>query len=111
LHYHHTSTGHIPFREWLRSIRDPHTVARIDARLARVRQGNLGDAKKLGGGILELRLAFGPGYRNYFAVAGDYSLILLLGGSRVTQHRDIRRAKAYYADYHQRTISAGRELP
>src|SRR5947207_14356317 len=61
-----TSAGTVPFSEWFDRLADIRTQQRIDARLTRMRVGNFGDAKAVGGGVLELRLDFGPGYRIYF---------------------------------------------
>jgi putative addiction module killer protein len=61
--------------------------------------GNLGDHKSVGGGIWEARLAFGPGYRIYFGKDGDLIIVLLLGGAKASQGRDIRRAQEFWRDY------------
>ena len=97
-----TRTGVVPFEAWLRRLRDPQARARIRARLARVRLGNLGDAHAVGGSVWELRLDFGPGYRVYYAQIGSATLLLLAGGDKTTQQRDIRQAQAYFHDYQQR---------
>ena len=62
--------GRVPFEEWLDDLNDKKAVARILARLARVRQGNLGDCKPVGEGVSELRVGYGPGYRVYFGQKG-----------------------------------------
>jgi putative addiction module killer protein len=97
-----TRDGTIPFAEWLDDIRDKKVVARILARLARVRQGNLGDCKGVGEGVSELRVDYGPGYRVYFAQKRQTLVILLCGGDKRTQERDIQRAKQYWQDYIER---------
>lgn len=86
------STGRSPFAEWFKSIKDTATRIRIQNRLARVRTGNPGDTKAVGGEVFELRLDFGPGYRIYFARAGDAVVVLLAGGNKHTQQADISRA-------------------
>jgi len=91
--------GREPFTEWLNSIKDQQTVARIDNRLERVRRGNFGDYRSLGGGLYELRLQFGPGYRIYYGRIGEELVILLAGGDKSTQPRDIRRAQQLWEDY------------
>jgi len=98
-----TETGRNPFREWLHSLRDIQARARIRVRLNRVRLGNLGDCKAVGEGVLELKLDFGPGYRVYLGQAGDALVILLCGGDKQTQSRDIATAKVYWQSYRQRT--------
>ncbi len=97
-----TREGHVPFNEWLDELDDQNAVARILARLARVRQGNLGDCKSLGEGVSELRVDYGPGYRVYLGQKGRILVILLCGGDKRTQERDIQRAKRYWQDYKQR---------
>lgn len=82
------------FRAWLKSMRDKPTRSRIDARVKRVAYGLLGQTRTLGGGLEELKLDFGPGYRVYFARRGDRLVILLAGGDKSTQRRDIEMARA-----------------
>jgi putative addiction module killer protein len=91
-------SGQSPFRNWLRRL-DTAARARIQARVLRFEMGNLGDNKQLGGGVWEARLAFGPGYRVYFGRVGGEVVLLLLGGDKSSQRRDIERAKAYWANY------------
>jgi putative addiction module killer protein len=81
------------FTAWLAGLRDIAVRARIVARLARVRSGNLGDAKFFDG-IGELRIDVGPGYRLYFVKRGDALIVLLCGGDKSRQRNDIARAKA-----------------
>ncbi len=95
-----TKTGKTTFSEWLKQL-DKTTQAIIDTRIARVRGGNFGDCKRLTGadGIHELRIDFGPGFRVYFGKDGDTIIILLCGGDKRSQNRDIRKAKEYWQDY------------
>lgn len=81
------------FARWLRGLRDLHAKARIIARLRRVELGNLGDVKPIGEGVSELRITYGPGYRLYFVQRGGMLIILLCGGDKGSQDRDIARAK------------------
>lgn len=97
-----TADGKRPFDDWLGGFKDKVTLARIAARLNRVALGNFGDVKSVGAGVSELRLAFGKGYRVYFAQEGDKIILLLCGGDKGTQDRDIREAKAYLQDYRRR---------
>ncbi len=69
-----------PFEEWMHGLRDSQSRVRIRVRLARVRLGNFGDAHAVGGGIWELRIDYGPGYRVYYAQNGPATLPLLCGG-------------------------------
>ena len=71
-----------PFEQWISSIRDTRTSARIDNRLKRVRLGLLGDQRSVGEGVFELRLDFGPGYRIYFGRIGREEILLLTGGNK-----------------------------
>jgi putative addiction module killer protein len=82
------------FVEWRANLRDAIARKRIGARIDRLAFGNFGDAKSVGGKIFELRLDFGPGYRIYFARRGDTVVILLCGGDKSSQARDIEHAKA-----------------
>ena len=94
--------GRLPFDEWLRGLRDANAVARVLARIGRIRRGNLGDCKPVGDGVSELRVDYGPGYRIYFGQKGQTLVILLCGGDKRTQERDIRQAQEYWGDYQQR---------
>lgn len=93
-----TEGGKEPFSEWLGNL-DRITRNRVRARLDRVEQGNYGDHKSVGEGVLELRLFFGPGYRIYLAEDGDTLVVLLCGGDKDSQTRDIAKAKAYWQAY------------
>ncbi len=87
------------FGRWVRSLKDRAAVARIFIRVDRLKHGNPGDAKSVGEGVFELRLDYGPGYRIYFAKVGDLVVLLLLGGDKSTQNRDIREAIACWQNY------------
>lgn len=91
--------GRCPFDEWLGSLKDKRTKAVIATRLNRVVQGNFGLCKKLGEEVWELKIDFGPGFRIYFAEDGDTIVVLLCGGDKSTQTRDIEKAKEYWSDY------------
>lgn len=81
------------FSDWLRTLRDRKAAAIILARIGRVRAGLLGDVKAVGEGVNELRVDYGPGYRVYFARKGKQLVILICGGDKSTQEKDIKRAK------------------
>ena len=98
-----TEEGAVPFAVWMDGLRDVQARAQTQRRLARVRLGLLGDCKSVGGGVYELRIASGPGYRVYFAQIGQTVVLLLCGGDKSTQAADIAKAKAYWADYQERT--------
>ncbi|RYE82121.1 MAG: type II toxin-antitoxin system RelE/ParE family toxin [Hyphomicrobiales bacterium] len=82
------------FAEWLAALSDRNARARIEIRIDRLALGNAGDVKPVGGGVSELRIAYGPGYRVYFVQRGDLLVILLCGGDKPSQDRDIGLAKA-----------------
>lgn len=82
------------FDRWLRALRDRNAVVRIAARLDRLAAGNPGDVKAIGGGLHELRIDCGPGYRVYFVHRGPVVVILLCGGDKSTQEKDIKKARA-----------------
>jgi putative addiction module killer protein len=94
--------SHEPFTKWFLSIRDTSVQQRIQARLTSVRAGNLGDHRSVGGGISELRLDFGTGYRIYFGQVDTTIVLLLCGGDKSSQQRDIERAKNYWIEYKER---------
>ena len=94
-----TSSGREPFNEWLNSIRDIETQARIRARLERLEDGNLGDCQSVGEGVFELRIHFGSGYRVYFGQIDNTIILLLCGGDKSSQRRDIERSKIYWLEY------------
>jgi putative addiction module killer protein len=85
------------FAKWLRGLRDAKAKARILARLESARPGNLGDTRTLGGGLHEMRVHVGPGYRVYFARRRRTVLLLLCGGAKSSQARDIERARLLLA--------------
>ena len=81
------------FAKWLRRLRDLQTKAAILTRIERVEDGNFGDHRSVGGGISELRIHVGQGYRVYYLIRGRKVVILLCGGDKSSQQRDIRRAQ------------------
>lgn len=82
------------FAAWIAKLSDQQAVRRITIRLARLEVGLLGDVKPVGAGVSELRINYGPGYRVYFAQRGAVLILLLCGGDKGTQARDIAKAKA-----------------
>ena len=81
------------YARWFDSLRDPRARARINVRIRRLSLGNPGDIRPVGEGVSELRIDYGPGYRLYFVHRGAELIILLAGGDKRTQERDIRKAK------------------
>jgi len=82
------------FDQWLRGLRDPIAKARVAARIRSAQAGNFGDCEPVGDGISEMRIHAGPGYRVYYARHGEVVYLLLCGGDKSSQKRDIQQAKA-----------------
>jgi putative addiction module killer protein len=93
-----TADGRAPFSEWMDLETEP-ALGKVMARLKRVQLGNLGDHRGVGEGVYELRIDFGSGYRVYFGEDGKRLIVLLIGGTKKTQTRDIETAKRYWSDY------------
>lgn len=87
------------FDKWLRKLNDRNAKARILFRLQRAENGNLGDVKEIGGGLSEMRIMYGKGYRLYFRRVDNQLILLLIGGVKDTQDRDIERAKKIWNTY------------
>lgn len=93
------ATGKEPYIDWEKSL-DKTTSVRVDARLTRIREtGNLGIYEFVGNGVFELKLDFGAGYRIYFGFKTNRSLLLLFGGSKKSQQKDINKAKEYWEEH------------
>jgi putative addiction module killer protein len=93
-----TASGRTPFTEWIERL--AFNVQRIIyKRLDRIALGNFGDTKSLGDGVYELRFDTGPGYRVYYGLDGDTIVLLLSGGDKSTQVKDIKQAKEYWNEY------------
>ncbi|MDE1901857.1 MAG: type II toxin-antitoxin system RelE/ParE family toxin [Alphaproteobacteria bacterium] len=91
--------GFEPFTDWLYGLRDVMGRKRILARVVRLEYGDYGDCEPVGEGLSELRLFFGPGYRVYFGEHDGKIIVLLCGGDKATQSKDIQKAKAYWKEY------------
>ena len=101
LRYYLTAGGENPFESWFDDL-DAPAAAKVSVALVRLGQGNTSNAKPVGEGVLEYRIDWGPGYRVYFGRDGETLVILLTGGTKQRQQRDIAKAKELWADYKQR---------
>ena len=111
-----TLRGDDPFGDWLDTMRDRNAAYKIIARVNRLALGNPGDSRALDGGVFELRVNVGPGYRVYFARVGKVIMLLLCGGDKSTQQKDIDHAKRNLKNYQSREAAqkgkrTGREPP
>lgn len=94
--------GRSPFAQWFLGLTDMAGAARITSSIDRMRAGNLGDHKSVGGGVFERRVDFGPGYRVYFAREGSRVVLLLGGGTKKRQAQDIETARQRWANHRRR---------
>lgn len=81
------------FSDWLSSLKDSRARSRVLSRIDRMREGNFGDAEPIGDGLSEARIHYGPGYRVYFMQQGDVIVVLLCGGDKSSQTKDIKQAR------------------
>ena len=101
-----TVAGNVPFTEWLDDLPDLQARARIRARVDRLETGNPGRYEDLRGGLRELKIDWGPGYRVYWAQIGQTIVLLLCGGDKRSQTKDIETARKYFAQYMERKDEA-----
>jgi len=102
IEFYRTPSGRNPFDDWFESIREMHTRSKILTRLDRLKLGNFGDCKAIGDGLAELRIHYGPGIRIYYSKIGNKMILLLCGGDKGSQTKDIKRAKEYLEEYQSR---------
>lgn len=95
-----TEYGDCPFDVWFDKLKDKRAKAKILVRLERVKAGNLGDHKSVGDDVYELRIPEGKGYRVYYGNDDGILVLLLCGGDKTTQSKDVDQAKQYWSDYH-----------
>ena len=98
--------GQSPYAKWFDRL-NVAAAAKVATALIRMEQGNLTNTKRLGGGVVESRIDFGPGYRIYFGRDGDRIIILLGGGTKKRQQSDIEKAKALWKEYKKRKRQEG----
>ena len=99
IRYYIARDGRAPFIEWLEGLKDRGVRARIKVRIDRLKRGLFSDTKALGGGIEELRIHIGPAYRIYYGRIGKLLILLLCGGTKDRQRKDIDNARAYWSDF------------
>jgi putative addiction module killer protein len=100
IRYYVAASGEQPFADWFVEL-EATARAKVTRAIARMEQGNFSNVKGVGEGVLEFRINFGPGYRVYFGRDGETLVILLTGGTKKRQQRDIDAAHAYWRDYKQ----------
>ncbi len=105
LRYYLADDGQSPFEKWFSGL-DATAGAKVSVALVRLEAGNVSNVKVVGEGVLEFRIDWGPGYRVYFGRDGAVLVILLTGGTKKRQQRDIETAKALWADYKRRRPQA-----
>lgn len=102
-----TQAGKKPFLEWVEGLRDTRTRVKVLLRIDRLKLGNFGDCKSVGGGVYELRIHYGPGIRVYYAQVGTQIVLLLCGGDKGSQKKDIRNAHAFLEEYKLEEVTHG----
>jgi putative addiction module killer protein len=99
IRYYRMKTGKTPYLEFLRGVREAKVRIAIDTRVFRAASGNFGDHSSVGGGLFEMRIHLGPGFRVYYGLDGDTVVVVTSGGEKGTQKKDIQNAKAFWEDY------------
>lgn len=94
--------GKSPYAQWLNSLRDARAKAKIIMQVDKMELGLFGDVEPIGEGLSELRIHYGPGYRVYYGKEGNQVYLLLCGGDKSTQSKDIKKAKQYWKDHKRR---------
>ena len=94
-----TPQDEAPFGEWIRGVREKQARARILQRIDRLRLGNFGDRRSVGNGVYELRIHFEPGFRVHFGIVGSRVVVLLCGGDKSSQQKDIAQAHDYWKEF------------
>ena len=104
-----TSNGRRPFEDWIKDIRETLTRAKILTRIDRLKMGNFGDCKTIQDGVSELRIHYGPGIRIYYGKIGNKLILLLCGGDKRSQGKDIAKAKEYLKDFQSKEKHYGKK--
>lgn len=101
LQHYRKKDGEIPFQTWFFGLKDKTVAAKVLNRLDMLKAGGFGKHRALGGGLVELKIDYGPGYRVYLGIAGRVLVILLTGGDKSTQQEDIEKAKEFWDKYRE----------
>jgi putative addiction module killer protein len=101
--YYLTESGGKPFKEWLEGLKDITARQKVRIRLDHVRLGNLGKNRSVGEGVYELKIDYGPGYRVYYGLDRKTVVLLLMGGDKSSQKKDIAKAHKYWEDHRRRS--------
>ena len=104
IEYYNNSNNKSVFEEWFNNLRDKQAKTRIINRINFLERGGLGDCKPVRDGVWELRIDYGTGYRIYYSMIGKKLILLLCGGDKRTQNRDIEQAIKYLEDYKKRKL-------
>ena len=94
-----SANGKAPFEDWIQNLKDKKAKAILFQRIDRIRLGNFGDCKSLGSGVYELRVSWGPGFRIYYGLEGRSIVLLLCGGDKSSQKKDISRAYQLWKEF------------
>ena|SRR3990167_11436502 len=101
--FYESPKGKLPFKKWISKLKDLRAQVKIETRLDRLIKGNYGDHSPLRNGVSELRIDYGPGYRIYFGeIKNELVIVLLQGGTKKTQSKDVELAIQYWEDYKER---------
>ncbi|MGZ6478096.1 MAG: type II toxin-antitoxin system RelE/ParE family toxin [Bdellovibrionales bacterium] len=102
--YYITPNGKAPARDWLSAVKDKMTQAILYKRIRQAGEGQFGKTKSVGGGVFEMKIDYGPGFRIYYGIHGDEIILILTAGSKRTQSGDIAKAKTYWIQWKEDNI-------
>ena len=103
IQYYETAAGKIPAKDWLSEVKDGLTQAILFKRIRQAGIGQFGKTRSVGSGVLELKIDYGPGFRIYYGIYEDKLILILMAGSKRSQDSDIKKAKAYWTEWKERS--------
>jgi len=103
IQYYQTPGGKILSKDWLSAVKDGLTQAILYKRIRQAGIGQFGKTRSVGAGVSELKIDYGPGFRVYYGIHGDKLILILMAGSKRTQESDIKKAKAYWTEWKERS--------